>query len=360
MTAPRRAAVEQDDAAPQVEVEARHAAPRHGLADGVAQPVLRQVWRRVVAPLAVVALVGAVTVVTLTPPASDHTDVADPGLAAEATFGVGRAGERSPLASAPPSTTAPSPSATPSSPSPRSASASPIPGAVSSSAAATSGSAGATASRTPDYARLAADAGTRYAEAAVNVRTGPGKGFDSLRTIAVGQAVTITERTEDGWQQVRMDGRAGWIKASFLARSKPAAATSGSGDGGSEVAASDGLDTSSCSRASGVEDGLTSRTVKVLRAICNAFPSVKSFGGARGGSGSYHNSGRAVDVMVSGDRGWEVAKWARAHAGDLGVIEVLYAQKIWTTQRSGEGWRGFSDRGSATANHYDHVHISVR
>ena len=28
-------------------------------------------------------------------------------------------------------------------------------------------------------------------------------------------------------------------------------------------------------------------------------------------------------------------------------------------QRSGEGWRGMSDRGNATANHFDHVHISV-
>jgi hypothetical protein len=27
--------------------------------------------------------------------------------------------------------------------------------------------------------------------------------------------------------------------------------------------------------------------------------------------------------------------------------------------RAGEGWRAMPDRGSATANHYDHVHIAV-
>ena len=57
--------------------------------------------------------------------------------------------------------------------------------------------------------------------------------------------------------------------------------------------------------------------------------------------------------------GWEMAKWVRANAKRLGVSEVIYSQKIWTVQRGSEGWRGMSDRGSATANHYDHVHVSV-
>jgi hypothetical protein len=38
---------------------------------------------------------------------------------------------------------------------------------------------------------------------------------------------------------------------------------------------------------------------------------------------------------------------------------VIYAQKIWSVKRGGEGWRGMSDRGSVTANHYDHVHVST-
>ena len=57
--------------------------------------------------------------------------------------------------------------------------------------------------------------------------------------------------------------------------------------------------------------------------------------------------------------GWQLANWVRANAKRLGVSEVIYSQKIWTVQRGSEGWRSMSDRGSATANHYDHVHVSV-
>jgi hypothetical protein len=38
---------------------------------------------------------------------------------------------------------------------------------------------------------------------------------------------------------------------------------------------------------------------------------------------------------------------------------VIWSQHIWTVQRSSEGWRAMPDRGSTTANHYDHVHVSV-
>ncbi|MEP7157788.1 MAG: SH3 domain-containing protein, partial [Chloroflexota bacterium] len=36
-----------------------------------------------------------------------------------------------------------------------------------------------------------------------------------------------------------------------------------------------------------------------------------------------------------------------------------WSQRIWSVQRSSEGWRPMADRGSTTANHYDHVHVSV-
>jgi hypothetical protein len=85
---------------------------------------------------------------------------------------------------------------------------------------------------------------------------------------------------------------------------------------------------------------------------------VSSYGGLRGGGGN-HGSGRALDIMVSGGTGDQVAAFVRANASALGVSEVIWSQRIWTVQRSGEGWRWMSDRGSATANHYDHVHVST-
>ena len=64
--------------------------------------------------------------------------------------------------------------------------------------------------------------------------------------------------------------------------------------------------------------------------------------------------------MVTGSTGDAIAAYVRANAAALGVTEVIWEQKIWTTQRASEGWRWMSNRGSATANHYDHVHVTTR
>ena len=201
----------------------------------------------------------------------------------------------------------------------------------------------------------------------MNLRTGPGTGYAKVTTVAPGRKLTITTATMDGWQQLRWDGAAVWIKASFLTDQEPApepepepAKAAESSSGGSSASSSSGSSASCPSSAQSIMSGLTSRTANVLRGLCAAFPGINNYGGTRSGGGSYHSTGQAIDVMISGDAGWDVANWARNNSGSLGIIEVLYAQKIWTAQRSGEGWRSFSDRGSTSANHYDHVHISVR
>lgn len=199
-----------------------------------------------------------------------------------------------------------------------------------------------------DLPALGNEAGTMFTTKSVNVRTGPGVDHDVRVTLKAATEVTITDVTQDGWQQISYKGSAGWIKASFLATEKPEETVSPSTSGASCNSAS----------AKSIESGLTSKTVGVLRAVCAAFPDVKSYGGYRPDSG-YHGKGRAIDVMISGEAGWVIARWARENASELGVIEVIYSQQIWTTQRASEGWRSMSDRGSRTANHYDHVHISV-
>lgn len=206
----------------------------------------------------------------------------------------------------------------------------------------------------PELPALGERVGTRYAVSPVNVRSGPGTDHDVITTIGYGRAVSVTDVAEGNWQQVDLDGEAAWMHADYLSETEPPRERT------QEPESSNGLDMSSCSNGAGIESGLTSRTVNVLRAVCNQFPNVSDFGGYRSGGGSYHSSGRAIDVMVSGEAGWEIARWVRANASELGVIEVIYAQNIWTAQRAGDGWRSMSDRGSASANHYDHVHISVR
>jgi hypothetical protein len=99
----------------------------------------------------------------------------------------------------------------------------------------------------------------------------------------------------------------------------------------------------------------------VYRAVCAAFGgSVSSFGGYRAGDGGDHGSGRAVDIMVSGQPGRDIARYVQAHARELGVTYVIYEQKIWLAGNPTSQWKFMEDRGSRTANHYDHVHVSVK
>ena len=189
--------------------------------------------------------------------------------------------------------------------------------------------------------------GSRYTEVALKVRKTPDADADVVTVLDTGAKVKITDLTEDGFRQIVYKDKPRWVKAEFLSKSKPKASASG------------GLSTAPCASGSGVEGGLGGNAIAAHRAICARFPQVTAYGGYRPGSAN-HSSGRALDVMVSGAAGQEIASWARANASTLGITEVIHAQRIWTTQRAGDGWRGMSDRGSATANHYDHVHLSFR
>jgi hypothetical protein len=190
--------------------------------------------------------------------------------------------------------------------------------------------------------------GSRYTTAAVKLREEPSKKADSVDVVDAAKKLKVTDTVEKGYRLVVVDGKGRWVTNEYLSKKKPSP---------EETA---GISSASCSTSSGIESGLVANGRKVYRAMCAAFPEVRSFGGRRGGDGGFHGSGQAVDAMISDSgAGWRLANWLRDNASELGVSEVIYSQKIWTRQRSGEGWRGMSDRGSSTANHYDHVHVSV-
>jgi hypothetical protein len=75
---------------------------------------------------------------------------------------------------------------------------------------------------------------------------------------------------------------------------------------------------------------------------------------------SDHPLGLALDFMVYGDKskGDAVAQYCVANAAKLNVHYVIWYQHIWNRERASEGWREMENRGSATANHMDHVHVS--
>lgn len=127
-----------------------------------------------------------------------------------------------------------------------------------------------------------------------------------------------------------------------------------------------GATASAAVRASSVERGLAPNAVAVHRAAKARFPEITTYYGLRAGANSDHSSGHALDLMIphyksaSGRAlGFEVARWARAHHRALGIHYVIWDQHIWNIQRDAEGWRKMADRGGDSANHKNHVHISV-
>ena len=190
----------------------------------------------------------------------------------------------------------------------------------------------------------------RWTTTRLNVWSGPGEDNKLLTVLDVADKVRITDKVRGPWAQIERKDRAVWVRKAYLAREKPKLTAS--------APVARGVSGAPCPDGSSAESGLQSNTVKLYRAVCAAFPAVSAWGG-RSGSGGNHGVGRALDIMSSGSLGGAVADYVRSNASRFGVSEVIYARRIWTVQRSGEGWRSMEDRGSSTANHYDHVHVSV-
>jgi uncharacterized protein YgiM (DUF1202 family) len=190
--------------------------------------------------------------------------------------------------------------------------------------------------------------GSKYATTDLNVRTEPSSDATVVAEVNKGIKLAVTKTISNGFRYVSYRDKGRWVTNKYLSDTKPTA-SSGAG----------GISTAPCPGGSSVESGLTPDAIRVHRALCHRYPQFTSFLGRRS-SGGYHGSGRAVDCMISDSSvGWAAAKWVRANAKSLGVSEVIYRQQIWTVQRSSDGWRSMSDRGSPTANHMDHVHVSV-
>lgn len=178
-----------------------------------------------------------------------------------------------------------------------------------------------------------------WTTAPLNLWTAAGEDAERIGELAAGKRVLVTGRKQGDRTEVVVDGKPRWVTAGYLTEEEPLAL---GGD---------------CTNGTSVPSGVSPNIVKVHAAVCAAFPEITSYGTFR--SDGEHSQGLAIDIMVSGARGWEIANFVRDNYADLGVSYVIYAQRIWSVERGGEGWRGMSDRGSATANHYDHVHVTT-
>ena len=181
-----------------------------------------------------------------------------------------------------------------------------------------------------------------WTTAELNLWSGPEKEADKVGVLDGIEKVLVTGRKDNGRVEVVIKDQARWVTAGYFSAKKP---ETGPTLGGT------------CTNGSSVSSGVHTGVVLVHEAVCANFPQITSYGTFRGDG--EHAQGRAVDVMISGETGWQVADFLRANYAALDIEYIIYAQNIWSVDRGGEGWRSMSDRGSTTANHYDHVHVTV-
>jgi hypothetical protein len=171
-----------------------------------------------------------------------------------------------------------------------------------------------------------------------------------ITVVPTGTKLSITGTVYKGFRFVSYGGKGRWVRNQYLSDKKPAPPRS---------PAAGGISAAACSKGSKVESGLTRDAIRVHRALCARYPAdqlvrrdaVRRRIPRQRPGGGLHDlqflRGLGHGQLGAGQR--QAPRGQRSHL----------LQKIWTVQRGSEGWRGMSDRGSATANHYDHVHVSV-
>jgi hypothetical protein len=179
---------------------------------------------------------------------------------------------------------------------------------------------------------------------ALNLWDGPSEKAEKMGVVDALEQVRVTGRRQAGRTQIVVDGQSRWVTSDYLAQDKPKPQPAGPSLGGV------------CSNGSVIDAGHAA-LYDIHDVVCANWPEITSYGTWRGDG--EHGEGRAIDIMTSGATGWAVANFLRANYSALGIEYIIYSQNIWSVERSSEGWRGMSDRGSTTANHYDHVHVTV-
>lgn len=169
-----------------------------------------------------------------------------------------------------------------------------------------------------------------------------------ITTVSRGTELPTTGGKEGDRSQVIYQGIARWAYTAYLSSTEPAPAPT-------KVTVTG-------------YDRLTTSSKRVVAAVTANFTKIKLIGGWRSSSAysSDHPNGRAVDIMIpdwkgSGvEYGTSIATYFHNNAKQYNVKYIIWRQKIWNADYPARGWRAMENRGSATQNHYDHVHVSVR
>ena len=236
----------------------------------------------------------------------------------------------------------------------------------------------------PPTAALPRTVGTVYATADLLLRDSPAAEFVSYGTVPTGSSIGITGREMNGRAEIVHKGTVRWVTSRYLSAKAPESNASSPTNANKAVASvskaptatTTSNKTSSTTKATTASPdkpaaatssrfklpGLTPNSQKLLAQLDKQFPEVRTIYGVRQDPLPDHPSGRALEVMVYSNAalGDRVAEWTRSNAQALNIDYIIWNQRIWSVARSSEGWRHMADRGSVTANHRDHVHITVK
>ena len=191
---------------------------------------------------------------------------------------------------------------------------------------------------------------TKYATAELNIwHSSTGK--DYTGTISKGSELQVTGVVEHARAQILHNGAARWVTARYVSATPPASAGSGDAGGSLNRSWSSGLDQTNAN------------IKKIVRHVWANIPEIKTMYGWRRDVTPDHPAGRAVDIMIPNYRsnqalGKQIAEFFKANHKEFRVHYIIWNQQIWNISRDREGWRNMASRGSDTANHKDHVHIT--
>lgn len=179
-----------------------------------------------------------------------------------------------------------------------------------------------------------------------------------VATVYRGATLQTTGVTDGDRLQVIYQGAVRWVFKAYTS----VGGANNAVDPGTSAPIPSGLTTSGIAQ-------LNSNAKSVFNHVVANYPQIRTIYGWRASSNwsSDHPNGRAVDVMIANwssqssiDLGWTIAKDFAANASQHNVSYIIFRQQQFNTAYPARGWRMMEDRGSATENHMDHVHVSVK
>ncbi|GAW49716.1 MULTISPECIES: hypothetical protein [unclassified Nocardioides] len=176
----------------------------------------------------------------------------------------------------------------------------------------------------------------------LNLWTRPDKRTRQIRVFGSGKKVPVTGRELLGRQEIVLDGQARWVTSGYLSDEKP--------DPGPRLGGQ-------CTNGTSVPSSVSPNIQAIHQAVCANFPEITTYGTLRG-----DESTPEASPWTSW---WPATAPGRSRSSSVSTLPNSTSTTSSTPGGSGpcsgasEGWRAMEDRGSVTANHYDHIHVTT-